>query len=62
MMKTVIKHAASDQKAGMCLGEILVFVQTVGAEQGAIHLPVKVRTTWRGTIRSLEITLEHDES
>lgn len=63
MKRTVIKHEAADRKAGMTSNELQLFalaVMSVDAVSG--DKIVKVRTTWRGTVRSLEIALEHDEN
>lgn len=57
-----LRQEAVSPKTGMTLGEIAVFVQTAGVEPGAIHERVKIRTMWRGTIRSLQITFHDDEN
>jgi len=63
MNKTTIKHAAADQKAGMTFNELQLFALAgMKILADSADKIVKVRTTWRGTIRSLEITLEHDET
>lgn len=65
MKKTIIKRDAADRRTGMTFFDVQDFVReadAVGTQIDKMNNHVKVRTTWRGTIRSLQITIEHDEN
>lgn len=64
MKKTVIKNDAADPKAGMTFRELEDFVHATLSLENAIFADnhVKIRTTWHGTIKSAQITVDHDEN
>lgn len=61
--QTVLKYDAADPKTGMTFNEMQLFaLGAMAIDAPSADTVIKVRSTWRGTIRSLQITVEHDES
>ena len=66
MKKITICHYAEDHKAGMTVVELDAFLRDVfGHQANATHSvvdgAVKIRSTWHGTIKSAQITIELED-
>lgn len=61
-MITAIRFVAADEKEGMTLGELKVFMEQVDNQhvgRDVTEVQIKVRTGWKGQIRAIKAELEH---